>query len=352
VIYLADALPVVSRTRPALAVVALLVLAGCSTFGGVATTREPFDVGNPPTDGPPTEDGSGDRPPVIAFDPLQDTAPEPFALAEAHEDALLGRSYTVDYTHRETYANGSRRIARNWTTTFGQNRSRFRQYRDATFGNDTVRRQLYANGTHVWATERSNGRRIEAPQLLQTPNGDPLPPSDALLRAAPAALRSGLLAMSVTDVTKLDTTPSGVDAPLFKVEGNETTTPNPFGNETRNASFTLFVTEAGRVVEFTYAYTYERNGEVVHARTRVQYRNVGTATVERPEWVPGATTRAPNTTSHDSTGYTAGPATGAGASFAAAGAESLAASLTTTGSPSRRRARLVEAATAFCTTPV
>ncbi|NHN40345.1 hypothetical protein G9C85_01670 [Halorubellus sp. JP-L1] len=333
-----------SRTLPALAVAALIVLSGCATFGGVSTTREAFDVTDTSTDEPTTPDGPVDGPPVIAFDPLQDTAPEPFALAEAHEDSLLGRSYTVQYAHRETYVNGSRRLVQNWTTTFGRNRSTFVQDRYSALQNDSVRQQVYANGTHAWDREFENDRRAEEPRVLRSPTGDRLPPSQVVMRVAPFALRSGLLAMNVTDVTKLDTTPSGVDAPVFEVVGNETRMPNPYGNETTNASFTLFVTESGRVIEFAYEYTYEQDGNRIHASTRIEYRDVGTATVIRPEWVPGNAT--PANDAHvdedtDPVASTTGPVDGA--AFHATDASALAAPFTTPAGLSTRRARCIEA---------
>jgi hypothetical protein len=276
----------VPRPYVVLAVLVLVVLAGCSGFGGVTTTREPFGVADPPTATSADDDGRVDPPPAIGFDPLHDTAPDPFNLTEAHQRTLSGRPYTVTYTYTETYVNGTPRVTDRWTTTFGPSRSTYLQNRTSSLRDDVLKRQVYANGTHVWGRTIDPRTGNESVRLLRAADGTSLDPVAATVRGAPTAIRTGLVAMQVTDVTKLDTVPSGVEEPLFRVIGTETRTPNPFGDRTLNASFTLIVTEDGRIIEYVLERTYVANGVTLHAITRVQYSHVDTATVDRPTWVP------------------------------------------------------------------
>jgi len=271
----------VTGTRAALAVAALLCLAGCSGVGGVGTTREPLDVDGVDTATTPPKD----PPPVIAFDPVADTAPEPFAIVEAHEDVLAGRSYTVDLDRRLTYANGTTRFASDRTTTFDANRSRFVQRRTATFGNDSMERRLYANGTHAWAWTSQGGENASV-SLLTSRAGEPVPPSTTTVEDPRDVVLAGLVAHAVTDVSALASVPTGVDEPVFRVVLNRTANDDPYGDETLNSSVTLIVTEDGRIIEYHHEYAYVVDGVTVHGETRVQYQAIDAATVDRPDWVP------------------------------------------------------------------
>ncbi|WP_323676988.1 hypothetical protein [Halorubellus sp. PRR65] len=271
------------RTSVVLAVLAVVVLAGCSSFGGVATTREPFDVDEPTRT---TTETPADRPPVIAFDPMADTAPGAFDLVEAHYRQLAGFSYTAAYEHVERDANGTVYTSDRWTTTFGPNRSTYVQDRRSTLGNRSVHRQLYSNGSAVWQWQRLDDSDDPTVRLVRSPEGAPVPPTEVSVRAAPGILQAGLAATNVTEVTALDTVPSSVDEPVFRVVANETATPNPFGDRTLDVSLTLFVTEEGRIVEYTLERTFVEDGRQRRAVTRVQFRGVGRVTVDRPDWVP------------------------------------------------------------------
>ena len=279
------------RSTPALAVVLLLVLAGCSSFGGVdGTTRQPFDV-EPTTTvdtatSLPSNATIADTPPVIVFNPVNDTIPAPFDLVEAHERRLSGRPYVLQYDQTRTYANGTTLLSEEATTVYGPNHSNYVQDLRSRFGNDSMHRQLYANGTHVWSLTEHDESTNASPELLQRVNGNPVPPSNVLVSRSSETVLTGLLTMSVTDVQALDVVPSDVDVPVYRVVLNDTRTPNPYGDETLDATLTLIVTEDGRIVEYSHEYTYVRDGTTVHVQTRVQYLSVDTATVNRPDWVP------------------------------------------------------------------
>ncbi|MFC6953642.1 hypothetical protein [Halorubellus litoreus] len=275
-----------TRTTVVLAVLAVVVIAGCSSFGGVSTTREPFDVDEPT--GTTTTESSADRPPVIAFDPVADTAPDAFDLVDAHYRKLAGRSYTVQIDRVERYANGTVYTSDQSTTTFGANRSTYVQERRSTLRNRSAHRQLYANGSAVWQQIALDGNDDPTVRLLRSPEGEPVPPTEVSVRAAPGILQAGLVATNVTDVTALDTVPSGVTEPVFRVVANETATPNAFGDRTVDVSLTLIVTEEGRIIEYSLERTFVEDGRELHSVTRVQFGGVGRVTVDRPEWVPGA----------------------------------------------------------------
>lgn len=276
-----------TRTTVVLAVLAVVVLAGCSSFGDVATTREPFDVDE--STRTTTTESSADRPSVIAFDPVANSAPGAFDLLDAHYRTLTGLSYTVKVDHVERYANGSVFTSDEWTTTFGPNRSTYVQDRRSTLRNRSAHRQLYANGSAVWQRLALDGRDEPTVRLLRSPAGDPVPPTEASVRAAPGLIQAGLLATNVTEVTALDTVPSGVSEPVFRVVANETATPNAFGDRTVDVSLTLIVTEEGRIIEYSLERTFVEGGRELQSVTRVQFRGVGRVTVDRPDWVPSAT---------------------------------------------------------------
>lgn len=262
-----------------LLVVALVVLAGCSTFADVDTAREPFDVADQST----TATTNTTQTPVIAFDPLYDTAPDPYVLVNAHYDELANDPYHVEYRSTLSYANGTTIERLNWTTTYATNRSTYLQVRQSDYQNRSVTRQLYANGTHVYSLERFDGANASV-RLLRRPDGERMRPIDALVRSAPATIRSALVVMNVTGVRSLDVTPAGVDEPVFVVTMNETGLSDPYGDETTNASLTLYVTESGRIVEFLHTYTFVRDGVTIHGSEHVQFYPVERDPIDRPEW--------------------------------------------------------------------
>jgi hypothetical protein len=273
----------------ALLVGVLVVLAGCGSFAGVETAREPFDVETtPPT---ATSSTNTTQAPVIAFDPLHDTAPDPFVLVNAHYDTLANEPYTVTYRRSLTYANETLIERRNWTTTYHVNRSRYLQDRQSAYRNRSVTRELYANGTHVYSRSRIGDANATV-RLIRGPNGVPTAPADALVRAAPSTIRSALVVMNVTGVRSLDATPSGFDEPLFVVTMNRTSVTDPYGDETLNASLTLYVTEGGRIVEFIHTYTFVRNGATIQGFEHVLFHPVENDSIDRPDW---ATTNATGT---------------------------------------------------------
>jgi len=275
----------VTRTSAVVVVLALVVLAGCSSFGGVSTTRQPFGVEDTTTpSATPTE--PEDRPPVVAFDPTANTAPNAVDLVEAHYGQLDGRSYTVQYDRVQRFENGTVLSSDAFATAFGVDRSRYVQDRRSTLGNWTIDRQLYANGSTVWSRTRINESSNATVRRLQSPSGDPVPPANVAVRAAPTTLRSGLASTNVTSVRALDTVPSGVDEPVFEVTANETATPNPFGDRTLSVSLLLIVTQEGRIIEYELEATFVEDGERFHTQTRVQFSGVGRVTVDRPDWVP------------------------------------------------------------------
>jgi len=274
----------VTRTS-AVVVLALVVLAGCSSFGGVSTTRQPFGVEDTTTPSATTTE-SEERPPVIAFDPVANTAPNAFDLVDAHYWQLDGRSYTVQYDRVQRFGNGTVFSSDAFATTFGVDRSRYVQERRSTLGNWTIDRQLYANGSTVWSRTRINESGNATVRRLQAPSGDPVPPANVAVRAAPTALRSGLAATNVTNVRALETVPSGVDDPVFAVTANETAAPDPFGDRTLSVSMLLIVTQEGRIIEYELETTFVEDGQRFHTQTRVQFHEVGRATVDRPDWLP------------------------------------------------------------------
>lgn len=268
----------------ALGIVVLVVLAGCNSFGAGEPDREPFDVDQHQT----STDPAGDAAPVIAFDPVENTVPDAWALLDAHETTLEGTSYTVHLTHVERGPNDSIVAAQNWTTSYGSNQTTVRQTRSMQTPNRSLTLHLYSNGTHVWERRITNDPTENTTRLLQDANGDPVPLDAAVLEPSRSILERGLQSMNVTAVESLDTVPSSVDEPVFEITAREVNLAGIPGSDKRSL-LTLYVTESGQLIEYYHRYSYVQDGERNHGETRIEFRYRGVGTIDPPGWVPATT---------------------------------------------------------------
>lgn len=279
----------------AVALALLVLLAGCNTFGAPGTQRDPFDVDEPTTTAGDQQNSS----PVIAFDPLQNTTPEPWALLEAHFNSLEGRAYAVNYTSVQRAENGTIVTADNWSTIYGSDHETGLQTWTARRSNRQTGRQLYTNGTHVWIRSIANDSNDSDdgdegdPRLMLDANQEPVPPTEAFVQVGRPTLRNALQSMNVTNVEALDTVPSTVDEPVFRISATDVLFMGPSANMTQS-NVTMIVSESGHIVEYYHEFAYIKDGERITGTVRLEYRVFGVQKIDPPAWVPNTTAdRAP-----------------------------------------------------------
>lgn len=259
---------------PPVAVLALVVLTGCSGFGlagdASTTTVTPAAV---PTDAP-----TPDRPPGLVGG-----TPAPSRLADAHADALRTVSFiwtrvAVERFPRSAPGNASRvdrtRVALASATRFVATRSvRVRGLRGS---NDTVRAVFADGGVRYVRVVEGNRSRVGRGPL------DPARATEDYVTASAALVERYL---AVGNATVRSVTWRGETA--YRVTGTGPTADRLAGvNDYRVEAL---VTRAGLVVEL--AVTYSEPGATLGSefvRIAWRYERLGNTTVEEPGWVEGA----------------------------------------------------------------
>jgi hypothetical protein len=267
-----------------LSVCLLLVLAGCNALpGGGGSTAETTteSVGE-------TTVSDADLPPGLSASGVTDAR----MLAEAHEDALSGRSYTYDREVRTVAANGTELGRWGQHTQVGADRLRFNHTQTGTgvsVGglaiNDT---RIYTNGSVTfWNTSayaegfrRDEGRGFAENTFSST------------------QLLAEILNASETSVEQVERD----GATRFRVRADsdaQTFTYNaPNGTTDVNATnvtATALVDSTGLVRNVTYEFDFVRGDVSGHRRMTIRYSAVGETEVAVPAWVADAE-RATNTT--------------------------------------------------------
>lgn len=303
----------------ALAVAALLVLAGCagSPPGSVAAedggtsatdrTEQPSTPESTPMPAQNETNVSDDRvelPPGVTLDGVVNAS----ALIEAHREALTrsGYSFVLETNLSSTFAGGVEQWAvQNGTVAAGLSPFRLRTVSRVLFENEsaspptTVSDAWGNESTVVARTQRGNltqvqqvDRRVGGFSTGQGgagPGGGPgmgpgsAPSVDALVTQTAVletVLRSGRF--EVTDVRQ--------DGNLTLVTLTATAFDDAALGPGRNVTAfeaSLLVDEEGRVRSMTYTLAFE-NGDDPAIRYRYRLTDVGQVTVEKPEWVAGA----------------------------------------------------------------
>jgi hypothetical protein len=266
-----------SRFAAAIAVVALVLLAGCGAGIDDLQTRSAFGVNDSEyTAREAVRNGS-----VLAFDADRDHAPDPDVLLDGHRAALAGRSYTLETTESVTRPDGTTAFREAATIRVASDHSVYEATTIAKPSDGprgTVDR--YANGTHVWERQAIGN---ETTVDLRTSAGRPVPPS-AVNRTGRPTITAGLYETNVTDVVRATDALDGVDEPVYRIRATESSTP---ASTVENVSLTLTVTASGRVLEYEYVRVRQTDtGATVTVRTSIEYRTVDETTVRRPDWVP------------------------------------------------------------------
>jgi hypothetical protein len=271
-----------SRFAAGLAVVALVLLAGCGAVTDAPQTRSPFAV----NDSEYTAREAVGNGSVLAFDADRDHAPDPDALLDGHRAALAERSYTLEATESVTRRDGTTAFREATTVRVASDHSVYEVTTIAKASDGprgTVDR--YANGTHVWERQAIGN---ETTVGLRTSTGRPVPPS-AVNGTGSRIIMEGLSRTNVTSVVRVTDAPERVDEPVYRIRATEPSTPSA---TVENVSLTLTVTEPGRVLEYEYVRVRRNDtGATVTVRTAIEYESVGGTTVRRPNWVPENATR-------------------------------------------------------------
>jgi hypothetical protein len=258
----------VSPSRLSVTLVVLVVCtAGCGGVVSDAGTSTPE-----PPDAPPGVEASG--------------VTDPTALTSAHGSVLSNRSYATTQTTTVTFDNGTvyAERVRNATVASGDHYLLASQERGsrtpvgygarvAFYADDETTQQLVVswNGTR-------DVRREPVGFVGQDNPFDGLPRQRDLGREN---IVYQLLASAETQTVELQP----ADGRYRIAVDGATPTALPFVADAGPANATLHVTPDGVVTDLVVSYLATVGGEPVRVRTVVRYDKVGTATVERPDWV-------------------------------------------------------------------
>jgi len=272
------------RHAAVLSVCLLLVLAGCNALpGGGGSTAETTteSVGE-------TTVSDADLPPGLSASGVTDAR----MLAEAHEDALSGQSYTYDREVRTVAANGTELGRWGQHTQVGADRLRFNHTQTGTgvsvAGLAIEDTRIYTNGSVTfWNTSAyaEGYRRDEGRGFAENTFS-----STQLLAEVLNASESSVEAVERDGET------------WYRVRAdsdNQTFTYNaPNGTaevDATNVTATALVASSGLVRNVTYEFDFVRGDVSGHRTMTIRYSSVGETDVAVPAWVEDAK-RATNTT--------------------------------------------------------
>lgn len=323
---------------PALALVAVLLLAGCggvSSGGLPAETLTPAPVPEPATDSPtPTGVATPSR--TLTPDGVvpglgpRGAVADRFALVRAHVERVTRASYTLRQVTTVRYRNGSLRSRQVVTARVATGGNRFTLTDDVsgpaagrvrsppgrfelwTDGERFVSRFQPPDGPPEYARagpeEYARQRQYYSPPpdrgtLLATlsafalerpatasPTGDG-PPSTGTVGSPPGtATTDGGTPRPVP--ARNDTVTPSVDGRPVRVVGRDLINPEALaaagpGTDIRNASLTMTVDPRGHIRSYDLSYSAVIAGERVRVRRRSRYE-VGGVEVDRPAWYTAA----------------------------------------------------------------
>jgi len=248
-------------------VVCLVFTAGC---GGVAidTDSQPSE----PFDAPPGVEASG--------------LTDPTALTSAHGTTLSNQSYTTTQTTTVTFDNGTVYAERvqNATVASGDHYLLVSEER----GSRTP--VGYGSRVGFYADNETTRQLVVSWDGTRTVREEPLgfvgedDPFEGLPRQRDLGRENTVYQLLASAETRT-VEPQSEDRRYRIDVDNATPTTRPFVADAGPANATLHVTPDGVVTELVVGYEATVNGEPVQVRRVVRYDEIGTATVERPEWV-------------------------------------------------------------------
>jgi hypothetical protein len=204
---------------------------------------------------------------------------EPLTLSRAHGETLQHRSYTIEETHVQRYANGTLRKRRAATTQVAANDSRY-LFRSNIF--------LNAAATDEWSTDGWYNRTAASNGTLARTRLSTRGKTSYTTHYA----TSGVPAPPTTVPHGNPSSTEGIYAQFAKVS-NVSVTRTEDGYSLRadsspaaitNVSFSVNITDAPLIEQLSISYIKSIDGTRVHVTTRLDYDAVGSTTVELPDW--------------------------------------------------------------------
>lgn len=264
------------RAAPALGVVALLVLAGCSGLSGPSTpTLTPAPV--------PTDSASAQRPANASA--VVGSWVDPLAVSTAHARSLGPTSYAVVRRRTVRSASGTLRLERRARRLVGPDGRR-------TYERVAVRGSVRdPDAPEVVERWQSGGRILVAVTADgRTTYFSPPVPGEAASRRRSQLTRQrghGLYAtLAALEPTVVERTG---DPPRIELAARRADPRPAFdllvdGSDPRNLTFRAVIEPSGLVRERSLQYEAVRDGRRVRVTSRIRYTAVGNVSVERPPW--------------------------------------------------------------------
>ena len=242
-------------------IVVLVFLSGC---GGQIVANSP---GATPDSVTPSPSG------------VSETNVEPLELANTHGSTLSEESYRTNHTTRVTFTNGTvyTEITRSGTVVDGDHYLIEVEDRGSRAPTGKGPRVAYyaADETVQKLTVGWNGNRSVSPVRGELPS-----PIQRFGFGNEDRIYQLLVSANETRVTT-DGTGEETEIALSGAESLDF----PLVSNSSSANVTLRVSSGGVVTDLVVSYTATVGDEPVRVRTVVRYDEIGTATVERPEWV-------------------------------------------------------------------
>jgi len=270
--------------RGRLALCLVVLLAGCSGFGG--TGAEPTDTMTPAP--VPAESEGETYPPGIGPEGVTD----PLLLGESHYGAIDGESYTTRRNRTVRAPNGSLLVRTDLHAEFSADRSQFLVDYTVTgpdpsaFGTDPGRLVLWTDGEVLLRSVTADGtttrQQFPAEVFSQRPGPFGESPGDAFGLTSPD--REVYWLFTAFETTARPATGSrsvrvtgtlAEPAALRTVDGV---------SDPRNGTLRAVVAPNGLVRTYHLSYEATVDGHTVHVERSVRHAAVGSTTIERPSW--------------------------------------------------------------------
>jgi len=277
-------------TRRLLLVAALVVVAGCSspasapTGAGTGTTTATATAAPVPTDRPSTFLAPGVTPRGVV---------DPVVLATAHRRTLGRTSVAVHVEESRRYANGTlgwRQTATQRVDASGRTvRSHYvGEFEGSRRGSGLLSGFVrFPDATHVERYTVGDG----AYHRYRFPSGDTW--YVGATSPDPRLVDPGLVPLFWSVDTQVTAREVRDGTARYRLEGSEVADPTTLERvfvggrfaDVRNVSLEAAVDERGVVHRYRLTYTLVRgDGVVVHGTESVRFADIGTTTVERPDW--------------------------------------------------------------------
>jgi hypothetical protein len=242
-----------------LLVVVFVLLSGC---GGEIAANSP-----------------GETPDSVTPSGVSETSIEPLEVANTHGSTLSAESYSTNHTTRVTFTNGTvyTEITRSGTVVDRDHYLITVENRGSRAPTGTGPHVAYyaADETGQKLTVDWNGNRSVSPVRGGLPS-----PIQRFGFGDDDRIYQLLVSANETRVT-----PDGAGAETEIALSGAESLDFPLVSNRSSANVTLRVSSEGIVTELVVNYTATVDGEPVRVQTVVRYDEIGTATVDRPDWV-------------------------------------------------------------------